>query len=146
MSSSASAIFVRSASLLDSLGRRGIAVLRMDDRGTGASIGTFKRTTSAEFAEDIRAGLAYLRTRPEIDAARMGVMGHAVKGPSSAPMVADAEPSLRAIVLLAGVARPVRSALDMQMKNLINLHNDKVDRRRARTSRSRTFPRRVEKP
>ena len=110
--------------LADSLGRRGIAVLRMDDRGTGASTGTFKRTTSAEFAEDIRAGLAYLRTRPEIDATRLGVMGHS-EGAVIAPMVADAEPTLRAIVLLAGVARPVRSALDMQMKNLIN-HNDKL--------------------
>jgi dipeptidyl aminopeptidase/acylaminoacyl peptidase len=110
--------------LADSLGRRGIAVLRMDDRGTGGSTGTFKRTTSAEFAEDIRAGLAYLRTRPEIDATRLGVMGHS-EGAVIAPMVADAEPSVRAIVLLAGVARPVRSALDMQLKNLIN-HNEKL--------------------
>jgi dipeptidyl aminopeptidase/acylaminoacyl peptidase len=110
--------------LADSLGRRGIAVLRMDDRGTGASTGTFKRTTSAEFAEDIRAGLAYLRTRPEIDASRLAVLGHS-EGAVIAPMVADAEPSLKAIVLLAGVARPARSALDMQMKNLIS-HNAKL--------------------
>jgi predicted acyl esterase len=39
----------------DSLARRGIATLRMDDRGTGASKGTFKGATSADFAEDIRA-------------------------------------------------------------------------------------------
>lgn len=110
--------------LADSLGRRGIAVLRMDDRGTGGSTGTFKRTTSAEFAEDIRAGLAYLRSRPEIDANRLGVLGHS-EGAVIAPMVADAEPSLRAIVLLAGVAHPARSALDMQMKNLIS-HNAKL--------------------
>jgi dipeptidyl aminopeptidase/acylaminoacyl peptidase len=110
--------------LADSLGRRGIAVLRMDDRGTGGSTGTFKRTTSAEFAEDIRAGVAYLRTRPEIDAKLLGVMGHS-EGAVIAPMVADAEPALRAIVLLAGVAHPARSALDMQMKNLI-MHNTKL--------------------
>ena len=48
--------------LADALARSGIAVLRMDDRGTGASGGTFKGSTSADFAEDIRAGLAYLRT------------------------------------------------------------------------------------
>ncbi|MGH7718668.1 MAG: serine aminopeptidase domain-containing protein, partial [Gemmatimonadaceae bacterium] len=54
--------------LADSLGRRGIAVLRMDDRGHGASTGNHRAATSADFAEDIRAGLAYLRTRPEIDA------------------------------------------------------------------------------
>jgi dienelactone hydrolase len=96
----------------------------MDDRGTGGSTGTFKRTTSAEFAEDIRAGLAYLRTRPEIDATRLGIVGHS-EGAVIAPMVADAEPTVRAIVLLAGVARPVRSALDMQMKNLIT-HDTKL--------------------
>ena len=50
--------------IAESLARRGIAVLRMDDRGTGASGGTFKGSTSADFAEDARAGLAYLRSGP----------------------------------------------------------------------------------
>ena len=103
--------------IADSLGRRGIAVLRMDDRGTGASGGTFKGSTSADFAEDVRAGLAYLRTRPEIRADRLGVVGHS-EGALIAPMVADKEPTLRAIVLLAGVADPARSALHFQIKNL----------------------------
>src|SRR5262245_54861606 len=70
----------------DSLARRGIATLRMDDRGTGASKGTFRRSTSADFAEDIRAGLAYLRTRAEIDSGRLGVLGHS-EGALIAPMV-----------------------------------------------------------
>src|SRR5262249_3260096 len=39
--------------IADTLGRRAIAVLRMDDRGTGASGGTFKGSTSADFAEDV---------------------------------------------------------------------------------------------
>src|SRR5687768_14137294 len=62
--------------LADALARQGIAVLRMDDRGTGSSGGTFKGSTSADFAEDVRAGLAYLRTRPEIRADRLAVLGH----------------------------------------------------------------------
>ena len=102
--------------LADALGRRGIAVLRMDDRGTGASGGTFKGSTSADFAEDVRAGLAYLRTRPEIRADRLGVLGHS-EGAVIAPLVAEKEPGLRAIVLLAGVAQPARSALHSQLKN-----------------------------
>ena len=104
--------------LADSLGRRGIAVLRMDDRGTGASGGTFKGATSADFAEDARAGLDYLRARPEINAKRLAVLGHS-EGAVITPMVADKEPSLRAIVLLAGVAQPARSALQYQMTNMI---------------------------
>jgi len=107
--------------LADALGRHGIAVLRMDDRGTGASGGTFKGSTSADFAEDIRAGLAYLRTRPEIRADRLAVMGHS-EGALIAPMVAEKEPTLRAIVLLAGIAQPGRTALQFQMKNQIE-HN-----------------------
>ena len=102
--------------IADSLARRGIAVLRMDDRGTGASGGTFKGSTSADFAEDVRAGLAYLRTRPEIDAKRLGVLGHS-EGAIIAPMVAEKEPTLRVIVLLAGIAEPGRSALHFQIKN-----------------------------
>ena len=104
--------------LADSLGRRGIAVLRMDDRGTGSSGGTFKGSTSADFAEDIRAGLAYLRTRPEIRADRLAVLGHS-EGAIIAPMVADKEPTLRAIVLLAGIAQPGRTALHFQLKNMV---------------------------
>jgi dipeptidyl aminopeptidase/acylaminoacyl peptidase len=102
--------------IADSLARRGIAVLRMDDRGTGASGGTFKGSTSADFAEDARAGLAYLRTRPEIRSDRLGVIGHS-EGAVITPMVAEKEPKLRGIVLLAGVAEPARSALHFQIKN-----------------------------
>ena len=110
--------------IADSLGRSGIAVLRMDDRGTGASGGTFQGSTSADFAEDVRAGLAYLRTRPEIRADRLAVLGHS-EGALIAPMVADKEPTLRGIVLLAGIARPGRTALHFQMKNQIE-HNTKL--------------------
>ena len=107
--------------IADSLGRHGIAVLRMDDRGTGESGGVFKGATSADFAEDIRAGLAYLRTRPEIRADRLGVLGHS-EGAIIAPMVAEKEPDLKAIVLLAGIAEPGRSALQFQMENIVK-HN-----------------------
>ena len=110
--------------LADALGRRGIAVLRMDDRGTGASGGTFKGSTSADFAEDVRAGLAYLRTRPEVRADRLAVLGHS-EGALIAPMVAEKEPTLRAIVLLAGIAKPGRTALYFQLKNQIE-HDTKL--------------------
>ena len=102
--------------IADSLARRGIAALRMDDRGTGASGGTFKGSTSADFAEDVRAGLAYLRTRTEIASDRLGVIGHS-EGAVITPMVAEKEPTLRALVLLAGVAEPARSALHFQIRN-----------------------------
>jgi DNA-binding beta-propeller fold protein YncE/pimeloyl-ACP methyl ester carboxylesterase len=103
--------------IADSLGRRGIAVLRMDDRGTGESKGVFKGATPLDFVQDIRAGLAYLRTRPEIDAARMGIVGHS-EGAIDAPMVAIQEPTLKALVLLAGQARAVGGAAKFQLENM----------------------------
>jgi alpha-beta hydrolase superfamily lysophospholipase len=103
----------------DSLGRRGIAVLRMDDRGVGESGGNPTTATSADFAQDIRAGLAYLRTRPEIDGSRLGLIGHS-EGGIIAPMVALEEPALKGIVLLAGTSRSGRTILDFQLRNLIN--------------------------
>jgi hypothetical protein len=101
----------------DSLGRRGIAVLRMDDRGTGGSTGDHATATSADFAEDIRAGLAWLRTRPEIDAARLGLVGHS-EGGFIAPIVATKEPDLAGIVLLAGPSWSGRRILEFQLGNL----------------------------
>jgi alpha/beta superfamily hydrolase len=110
--------------IADSLGRRGIAVLRMDDRGVGQSGGTFKGTTDEGFRDDIRAGLAFLRTRPEIDAKRLGLVGHS-EGAMIAPMVAEQEPSVRAIVLLAGVAGNLMPTLRYQLTNQIT-HNAKL--------------------
>lgn len=127
--------------IADSLARRGIAVLRMDDRGTGASGGTFKGSTSADFAEDVRAGLAYLRTRPEIRADRLGVLGHS-EGAIIAPMVADKEPTLRAIVLLAGIAQPGRTALYFQLKNGIE-HNTTLTPEK-RDSQIAEIPKRID--
>ena len=127
--------------LADSLGRRGIAVLRMDDRGTGSSGGTFKGSTSADFAEDVRAGLAYLRTRPEIRADRLAVLGHS-EGAIIAPMVAEKEPTLRAIVLLAGIATPGRTALHFQLKNGIERNTTLTPE--VRSSRIAEIPKRID--
>jgi pimeloyl-ACP methyl ester carboxylesterase len=65
---------------------------------------------------ETRAGLSYLRTRSEVRADRLGVLGHS-EGAVIAPMVAEKEPALCAMVLLAGVAQPARGALHFQMKN-----------------------------
>lgn len=98
----------------DTLGRNGIAVLRFDDRGTGASTGNHAAATSADFADDVRAALAYLRTRPEIDATRLALLGHS-EGGLIAPMVAASDPSLRGIVLMAGPSQTGRQILRYQI-------------------------------
>jgi dienelactone hydrolase len=102
--------------IADTLGRRGIAVLRMDDRGFGGSEGDAERATSQDFATDIAAAAAYLRTRPEIDPDRIAVVGHS-EGGIIAPMVAVADPRLRAAVLIAGTSRTGRRVIEYQLRN-----------------------------
>lgn len=104
--------------IADTLGRRGIAVLRLDDRSYGASGGDATRATSEDFAADIRAALAYLRTRPEIDPTRLFLLGHS-EGGLIAPMIATAEPTLRGIVLMAGTALPGRKVIESQVRYAI---------------------------
>lgn len=99
--------------IADTLGRRGIAVLRLDDRGIGGSDVGPAGATSADFAKDIEAALQYLRTRSAIDASRLALVGHS-EGGMIAPMVAAADPGLRAIVLMAGPAHTGRAILAYQ--------------------------------
>ena len=54
--------------LADYLTRRGVAVLRFDDRGVGGSQAT---STSADYATDALAALAWLREVPSQDLARL---------------------------------------------------------------------------
>jgi len=100
----------------DTLARRGIATLRLDDRGVNGSSAGPATATSADFADDIRAALAYLRTRPEIDGSRLALVGHS-EGGMIAPMVAATDSSLRGIVLMAGPAYTGRRILDFQQRN-----------------------------
>ena len=103
--------------LADTLGRRGIAVLRLDDRMIGLSGGTIG--TSADYADDTRAALAYLRTRPEIDGKRLGLVGHS-EGGIIAPMVAATDQALRGIVTLAGPAYTGSTIIRYQLRNALN--------------------------
>lgn len=87
--------------IADYLSRHGIAVLRFDDRGVGQSGGNHATATSADFATDVAAGIAFLKTRREIDPTRIGLIGHS-EGGLIAPIVAAADPAVAFLVLLAG--------------------------------------------
>jgi pimeloyl-ACP methyl ester carboxylesterase len=101
--------------IADALGRRGIAVLRMDDRGVGGTPRGPSDPTSADFADDIRAALAYLRARPGIDSGRLGLIGHS-EGALIALLVGASDPELHAVVLVAGSSRTGREISDAQVR------------------------------
>ncbi len=87
--------------LADYLTRQGIAVLRFDDRGVGESGGNFTLATSEDFATDVLAAIAYLKTRKEINTRQIGLIGHS-EGGLIAPMVAIQSSDVAFIILMAG--------------------------------------------
>jgi hypothetical protein len=91
--------------LADYLTRKGLAVLRSDDRGAGKSGGNFATATTADFATDVEAAITYLKTRHEIDPHKIGLVGHS-EGGSIAPMVAARNKDVAFIVLMAGTGVP----------------------------------------
>lgn|GEM_PF-55882 len=91
--------------LSDYLTRKGIAVLRADDRGVGKSTGNFAGATTADFATDTEAGIAYLKTRTEVNAKMIGLIGHS-EGGVIAPMIAARNHDVAFIVMLAGSGVP----------------------------------------
>jgi pimeloyl-ACP methyl ester carboxylesterase len=104
--------------IADHLTRNGIAVLRLDDRGTGRSTGSFSAGTSEDFAQDAAAAVRWLRARPESRDDAVGIIGHS-EGGLIAPMVAARMPELGFAVLLAGPGIPSAELL-MQQGALIS--------------------------
>jgi fermentation-respiration switch protein FrsA (DUF1100 family) len=101
--------------LSDYLTRHGIAVLRADDRGTAKSTGVFATATTADFATDVEAGVAYLKTRPEVDPHKIGLIGHS-EGGVIAPMVAARNKDVAFIIMMAGTGVPGDQVLPAQIE------------------------------
>lgn len=89
--------------IADALTRQGIAVLRYDDRGVGGSTGDPMTATSADFADDAEAALAFLQGRPDIDGQQIGFLGHS-EGGILAAMVAARNPDVAFVISMAGTA------------------------------------------
>jgi pimeloyl-ACP methyl ester carboxylesterase len=100
--------------LADSLTRRGIAVLRVDDRGVGGSSGGRATATSEDYAGDVRAGIAYLKSRAEINGKAIGLIGHS-EGGIIAPLVAAESADVAFVVLMAGTGLPGDDVLVSQL-------------------------------
>jgi uncharacterized protein len=86
--------------LADQITRRGVAVLRMDDRGIGESGGA-RNATNDQVVGDALASLELLRNRSEIDATRVGIIGHSWGGMVAALTAARA-PDVGFLIALAG--------------------------------------------
>jgi len=114
------------------LGSRGIAVLRLDDRGTGCSGGgEITRFNTAERARDTRAALRFLRKRKGVDRHRLGLLGIS-EGANIAVMIAAADHDLSAVVTMAASASPGWQVWEYQTRYLISLGEEMDEARKAR--------------
>lgn len=113
--------------LADYLTRRGIAVLRYDDRGTAKSTGDFAAATSLDFANDTRAAIEFLKNRPDINAAQIGLIGHS-EGGLIAPMIAAKSKDVAFIVMLAGPGVVGEEILHLQGQAILKSANASAEK------------------
>jgi alpha-beta hydrolase superfamily lysophospholipase len=123
--------------LADYLTRRGIAVLRFDDRGVGKSGGT-PAITTADLVSDAQAGLNYLRTRPEIDLSHLGLIGHGEGG--NVALLAAAQPLPPAfVVTLAAYGLPGRDIVVQQQATTLRTLGTETAQIEAATKRQQAM-------
>ncbi|MDP6988756.1 MAG: alpha/beta fold hydrolase [Planctomycetota bacterium] len=89
--------------IADHLSRRGIAVLRVDDRGVGGSTAGDDpgSATTEDFVGDALSAVAFLASREEVAGDSIGLVGHS-EGGVVAPLAAVRTEQVAFIVLLAG--------------------------------------------
>jgi pimeloyl-ACP methyl ester carboxylesterase len=105
--------------LANALLAAGFAVLRVDDRGTGASTGVFDGATTDDFAQDAAASVRWLRTDPAIAAPRIALVGHS-EGALVALLVARRDRDIAALGLLGAASRPGREIARWQRAALVS--------------------------
>ena len=111
------------------LAQRGIAVLRYEKRTkahpqafTADGGGTIDRETT----DDAVLAAQRLRAQPGIDAKRVFVLGHSLGG-MMAPRIAQRDPTIAGLVLLAAPSRPLLDLLIEQNKRLAILNDGRID-------------------
>lgn len=97
-------IFVKTARALAHVG---IASLRFDFRGSGDSGGEFSSMTLAGELKDARAALRFLRRRPGIDPARIGLLGMSM-GAAVGSVLLGEDARIPAAALWSPVSHPDR--------------------------------------
>ena len=91
--------------IADYLTRKGIAVLRVDDRGIGGSDLGSRSATTENFVGDVLTGVEFLKNRKEINPKQIGLIGHS-EGGVIAPAAAVRSKDVAFIVMLAGTGLP----------------------------------------
>ncbi|MBR4803209.1 MAG: alpha/beta fold hydrolase [Bacteroidales bacterium] len=100
--------------------RRGIVVLRYDDRGVGGSTGEVSKATTLDFADDAEAAFTFLRKHKRIDSKRVGIVGHS-EGALIAQIVAARCRKVSFVAFLGGQGCSGAEVLLQQNRSLFAL-------------------------
>ncbi len=121
----------------EGLAQRGVIVVYPDKRGSGASTGDWRTASMQDLAADASAALALLRKRPDVDTARVGVMGFSQGGYIASVLDARDSNCQFAISISGGTASMLRQTVDeiesdaaaagvslgdQDRKNILSLH------------------------
>ena len=98
------------ARVATALAERGVATLRADPRGCGASDGAWESVTFFARIDDARDMLAAMRSHSALDLRRTGIVGHG-EGAATAMAVAIGDPAISALTLIGASARSWRDTL-----------------------------------
>lgn len=106
------------------LASEGIAVLRYPKRthvyGGGSAADPQNFTVRDEYIDDVRAAVALLAGRPDINPKRIFLAGHS-EGGYLAPRIAAGVPQIAGIIILEGNTRPIEQLVIAQLRYEANL-------------------------
>jgi dienelactone hydrolase len=105
------------AEIAHALASAGIATLRYDKRTYAFALQLKANTITLdqEVTDDAVAGLTFAATQPEVDSARLFLLGHSLGG-TMAPYIAQRYPKLKGVILLAAGARPIDQIIAEQIR------------------------------
>lgn len=105
--------------IADYLSSRGIAVLRLDDRGTGKTTGVYETSTTGDFADDALRAIQYLKGINGINPKKIGLLGHS-EGAAASAIAASKSRDVAFIVSVAGLATSGYESLIQQNEDIVN--------------------------
>ncbi|GHE38135.1 alpha/beta hydrolase [Sphingobacterium griseoflavum] len=113
--------------IADYLTKKGVVVLRYDERGVGKSTGNYVQSTIGDFSRDALGALSFVKKQKQVDSSRVGIIGHSEGGLIAALLAGQRAENIDFIALLAPPAIPIDSLMLLQAYELGRIQgmNDK---------------------
>lgn len=104
--------------IADYMTKKGIAVLRYDERGVGESTGDFNLATSEDLKNDASLAISHLKKFPFVNQLKVGAMGHSEGGMIGWMLGADGS-NLNFLVTLAAPVVPIDELMTQQTEDVM---------------------------